>query len=330
MDTRQIRHFLAVAEHGNMLRAADAIHISQPALTRSIHNLESELDVPLFTRGPRGMALTIYGNLLLQHARLRQNQDQQAVAEIRALKAGKAGHLRLGVANFAITFLPKVLAQLLTEQPGLSVEIVDGTYEDLTDLVREGALDALAAGLPPVHRAEGLVHEELVAAQFLVVCRAGHPVTRQRGDSLREFAAQRWVIANRPRAIVEFLEMMFRDAGVVPPKPVIESGSMTYLKAVLLEGDFVTCLPRGLVERELASGELVALPFVHRTMSTVEGMIYRAEAIHPPALFLLIEAIKAEYAARNARERGAEVDPRGHGSNAKAPAKSRPPRTARR
>lgn len=298
MDTRQIRHFLAVVEHGNMLRAAEAIHLSQPALTRSIQNLESELDVPLFTRGPRGMTPTIYGNLLLEHARLLQNQDLQAMAEIRALKAGHAGHLRLGVANFAISPLPRVLSQLLITNPGLTVEIFEGGYEDLTDLVRQGAVDGLAAGFPPVHRAEDLVHEALIAAHFLIVCRAGHPLSSQHQIPLDVIAGQRWIIANRPRVIVELLEMMFRDAGTKPPRPIIESTSMTYLKAVLVEGDFVTCLPHGIVQRELESGDLVALPFAHTTMSAVEGIIYRAEAVHPPALFLLIEAIKAENASR--------------------------------
>ncbi len=70
MDMRQIRHLLAVAEHGNILRAAAAIHISQPALSRSIQNLEHELGVKLLERGPRGVAPTVYGTALLKHARL--------------------------------------------------------------------------------------------------------------------------------------------------------------------------------------------------------------------------------------------------------------------
>ena len=64
---------MAVVEHGNVRRAADHINLSQPALTKSIHNLEDELGVQLFTRGPRGVAPTIYGEILLPHARLLRN-----------------------------------------------------------------------------------------------------------------------------------------------------------------------------------------------------------------------------------------------------------------
>ena len=224
-------------------------------------------------------------------------QGEQAVAEIRALQAGSAGHLRLGVANFSITFLPRVIAQLLASTPGLSFEIVDGTYEDLTALVRQGALDAAVSGFPPLHRADDLVHQKLVAGEFVLVCRPGHPVLREARKSVPLLAKQRWIVANRPQQIVEFLELAFRNAGAMPPKPMITSGSMSFLRAVLLEGDFVSALPRGVLRQELESGTLVTIPYRGFPIATAEGMIYRAEAVHPPALFILIEAIKAANAA---------------------------------
>ncbi len=280
-----------------MRRAADHINLSQPALTKSIHNLEDELGVQLFTRGPRGVAPTIYGEILLRHARPLRNLGERAVAEIQAVKAGHVGHLRLGVANFSISFLPRVIAQLLATTPGLSFDIVDGTYEGLTALVREGVLDAVASGFPMVHRAEDLVHEELVAGEFAVVCRPDHPILAERRISLPLSAKQRWIVPNRPQQIVESFEYAFRTAGTEPPKPVITSGSMSFLKAVLCEGEFLTVLPRGVVRQELESGTLVTIPYKGFPVPTAEGMIYRAEAVHPPALFVLIEAIKAENAA---------------------------------
>jgi len=301
MDMRQLRQFIAVVQHGNVRRAADDINLSQPALTKSIHNLEEELGVQLFTRGPRGVAPTIYGEILLRHARLLRNESDRAVAEIAAFKEGHVGHLRLGVANFSIAFLPRVIAQLLATRPGLSFEVVDGTYEGLTALVREGVLDAVASGFPIVHRAEDLVHEELVPGEFLIVCRPDHPMVVHKQTSEDVFAQQRWIIPNRPQQIVDFLELTFRNAGLTPPKPMITSGSMSFLKAVLLEGEFLSALPRCVLRQELESGALVTIPYPGGPVHTVEGIIYRAQAVHPPALFLLIEAIKAENAAHEAQ-----------------------------
>lgn len=301
MDMRQLRQFIAVAEQGNVRRAAEGINLSQPALTKSIHNLEEELGVQLLKRGPRGVTPTMYGEILLRHARLLRNEGERAVAEIHAVKAGHVGHLRLGVANFSISFLPGVIAQLLVTTPGLSFEIVDGTYEGLTALVREGVLDAVASGFPMVHRAEDLIHEELVAGEFVLVCRPDHPIHAERQKSPPVIAKQRWIIPNRPQQIVEFLELTFRNAGVTPPKPMITSGSMSFLKAVLLEGEFLSALPRCVLRPELQAGTLVTIPYPGGPVRTVEGMIYRADAVHPPALFVLIEAIKAENAAQEVK-----------------------------
>lgn len=298
MDMRQARHLLAVAEHGNMLRAASAIHISQPALSKSIQNLEAELGVRLLERGPRGVSPTIYGTALLKHARLLLNQGEQAVAEIGAIKDGHLGHLRLGVANFAIHFLPAVLSKLLASKPGLSFEIVDGTYEGLTALVREGALDAVVSGLPPLHQVEDLVHEELNATEFVRVCRPDYRPFQQPNVSMAALRQARWILPNRPQAIVDLWELAFREARVTPPKPVLQSGSMMFIKAMLMEGQFVTVLPRGIVQAEVGSGRLKANALHHSFASVTEGIIYRAGGVHPPALLALLEAIRAESSGR--------------------------------
>jgi len=243
VDMRQVHHLVAVVEHGNMLRAASAIHISQPALSKSIQNLEAELGVRLLERSPRGVSPTIYGTTLLKHARLLLNQREQAVAEIEAIKDGHLGHLRLGVANFAIDFLPAVLAKLLSSRPGLSFDIVDGTYEGLTALVREGALDAVVSGLPPLHQAEDLVHQELTATEFVRVCRPDYRPFQQPEVSTETLGKARWILPNRPQAIIDLWELTFREVRVTPPKPVLQSASMMFIKAMLMEGQFLTVLP---------------------------------------------------------------------------------------
>lgn len=297
MDMRQVRHLIAVLEHGNMLRAAGAIHISQPALSKSIQNLEAELGVQLLERGPRGVAPTVYGTALARHARLLHNQGEQAAAEIRAIKAGQLGHLRLGVANFAIHFLPGVVAKLLASKPGLSFEIVDGTYEGLTALVREGAVDAVVSGFPPLHQAEDLVHEELTSTQFVLVCQPDCWPYRQAAVPMPALGNAQWILPNRPRAIVDLWELAFRTAGVTPPRPVLQSASMLFIKAMLLEGPLLTILPRGIVHGEVESGTLMAIALDHPFAMVKEGIIYRAGGVHPPALFALIEAIRAEQPA---------------------------------
>lgn len=298
MENRLLRHFVAVVEHGNVLGAARAIHISQPALTKSIQNLEAELGVPLLDRHSRGVTPTVYGKILFDHAKLLHNQAVRAAEEIRAVKEGRAGHLRLGVANFAIEFLPRVVARLVESTPGLTYEIADGTYEDLTALVREGALDAVISGFPPLHRAEDLEHEKLISGEFVVVCSAGHPLAGKRRVALAQLQHERWVMANRPLAIVELWELEFRYAGLTPPSIQIQSGSMAFLRSIVLQSHFVTFLPRGVVAEDLTARRLVAIAVpLSRPARTIEGIIYKADAVQPPALRQLIDAIRAEHRA---------------------------------
>lgn len=293
MNLRQAEQLVAVLEHGSLLRAAGAIHISQPALSKSIKSLEEELGVRLFERRPRGVTPTIYGTTLLKHARLLLNQGEQAVAEIQSIKKGHLGHLRLGVANFAIHFLPATLARLLATKPGLSLDIVDGTYEGLTALVREGALDAVVSGLPPVHQARDLVHEELNSTEFVRVCRSDYHPFVQPDLPLAVLETARWILPNRPTAIVDLSELAFREAHANPPKPVLQSASMMFVKAMLMEGQFLSVLPLGIVQPEVESGHLVANPLPNRSAKVQEGIIYREGGVHPPALFALIDAIRA-------------------------------------
>ncbi|MCK6553783.1 LysR family transcriptional regulator [Candidatus Binatia bacterium] len=293
MDLRQARHLVAVIEHGNVLRAANAIHLSQPALSKSIQNLEAELGVPLLERGPRGVAPTVYGLALLRHARLLLNQGDQAIAEIRAIREGQLGHLRLGVANFAIPSLPAVVAKLLASKPGLSIDVVDGTYEGLTELVREGALDAVVSGLPPVHRAEDLVHEELISTNFVLACRPDCMPFQPAPVAIASLDGVQWILPNRPQAIVDLWELGFRTMGVIPPRLVLQSASMMFIKALLMEGPFVTLLPRGIVQPEVGNGRLTAIELEHPFARVSEGIIYRPGGVQPPVLAALIEAIRS-------------------------------------
>ncbi|MBO46656.1 MAG: hypothetical protein CMJ96_07130, partial [Planctomycetes bacterium] len=102
MDIRHLRHFVATVDHGNMLRASAAIHITQPALTKSIKSLEDDLQIKLFNRHPKGVEATVFGRQLYEHARLIISQLDRAEKEIRAGVKGEIGHIRVGFGwNFA-------------------------------------------------------------------------------------------------------------------------------------------------------------------------------------------------------------------------------------
>jgi DNA-binding transcriptional LysR family regulator len=150
MELRHLRYFMAVAETGNLSRAAEKLFIAQPPLSVQIRQLEDEMGTPLFVRHPKGVRLTAAGEALLPEARLLLDR----AAHINALlsSTGSAGHLSLGyVPSASSTVLPDLLRKLRREQPGLRIELREMISGDQAEALVAGHLDAGLARIRPQH-----------------------------------------------------------------------------------------------------------------------------------------------------------------------------------
>ena len=176
MQSRLLRHFLAVVERKNITAASEDLHISQPALTRSIRQLEKAVGTTLFDRLPTGVALTRQGEVLARRARLMDLEYQHALAEITAMKQGLAGVLRIGAGPVWITtFLPPVIAAFHKQYPRVKVRLTSGVIDTLVPELLSGEIDALCANLDFAAQPE-IVKEPLVSIRHSVVARAKHPL----------------------------------------------------------------------------------------------------------------------------------------------------------
>jgi len=120
IDHRLIRQFVVAVEHGNITAASVALHISQPALTKSIRKLEDFLGVKLLERHSRGVVPTVFGEVLLRRGKLVELEFEYAATEIEALKGGKKGTIRIGSSPvFSTLYMPKVSAEIIQTKPGV-------------------------------------------------------------------------------------------------------------------------------------------------------------------------------------------------------------------
>ncbi len=295
MDLRRLRHFLAVVEHGSILRAADAIHLTQPALSRSIQTLESEVGVRLLERGRRGIEPSPHGLLLAREARRVLAQADEALAIVRGLDANGPARLALGVGTHLAGFVvPQVVAKLLRELPRLEVRVVDGSAEELIELLQRGELDAVLCAFPAEGAPPGLEFEELLRSDLAVVCRVAHPLARRRrAVALAELAARRWALAERPRAIGQVLRLGFAAAGLTLPEPAVRSTSLVFLLALLEQDNLVSFLPGGYVQEALRERRLVRLRTDLPPATARVGVLRRA-GDGAPATRSFIEALRAE------------------------------------
>lgn len=294
MDLRQLRHFVAVLEHGNMLRAAETINVTQPALSKSIRNLEDQLGVKLLERSPRGVSPTRYGLQLLDRAKLILNQTRKAELEIRDLMEGIRGHLNIGFgANFAGFMLPHAILKVVAERPGVTANIVSRPFDELLPMLRQGELDLAVVVFPPEYPDDEFVYEPLIVSEFKVVCRPQHPLVGTKGRiALSQLARLDWAVFDRPQATATLFVTAFLNRDVTPPNPVIQTSSVFFLKAALREGDYLSFVPPGLVFDELESGALVVLDTEMPRIRFKAGIVYRANDILPAAAMSVVEELR--------------------------------------
>ncbi|TDD68483.1 LysR family transcriptional regulator [Jiangella aurantiaca] len=215
MELRQLAYFVAVADEGGFARAAEALHVGQPAVSQQLRRLERELGVVLFERTTRRVRLTAEGDRLLPEARA----VLAAAERTRRLAAdlADAGSLRLGTSPAPGQRLPAFLAAVASRAPELRVQLSTVKLADRLESVRSGVLDA--ALVRDVTNAPGLELLALWSDPFVVALPAGHPLAAHETLELHELGGLPVRLAD-PRANPPFHRLVtaaFRTAGIDPP-----------------------------------------------------------------------------------------------------------------
>jgi DNA-binding transcriptional LysR family regulator len=290
VDLSQIRYFNAVARHGSFSAAAKALSITQPGLTKAVRRLEASLACSLFVRVPRGVILTPQGQALLRHASLLDIQLQDAREEVRSLDRGAVGELRIGAGpSWLSRALPRIVAELAAEYPGLRFQVVGGFNGSLMQSLRIGDLDLVVSALPDRSPA-GLRAIPLTTDTISVVARRDHPLRDKRRLQPSSTLAYPWALPGRDVLSRQRLEALFRVAGLEPPTPKIESDSISFIAAVLRESDMLSFATSQILRNERGGIAPLLIPGLSMTRSA--GILSRSSAGITPATQALIDAAK--------------------------------------
>src|SRR6266550_6756281 len=181
MELRHLRYFVAVGEEQHYGRAAERLHVAQPALSRQIQDLEKEMGFVLFDRLPRGVRLNAAGRLFLTDARRILQDVDKAKLRAERIAHGKAGTLRIGIAT-AVSWHGLVVdsfRELRRWQPGVELELRHLLSVDQVEAILSGRLDAgFAASLTPWHK--DLAHWEFAQDRMVLAVPKGHALTKQK------------------------------------------------------------------------------------------------------------------------------------------------------
>jgi LysR family pca operon transcriptional activator len=293
---RHIRAFLDIAAEGNLSAVARAHGLTQPALSRSLAELEALLGQALFLRQGRRMVLSEAGRIFRRHA-VAGLQALEAGAA--ALRPGEAGDLlRAGVLpTVAARVFPRVALRFgeLHDAITLSVETGPNTY--LLRRLRESAIDLMVGRMPGAGEMADLTFEHLYEEEVVLCARAGHPLAdRPVLDLLRSAPL---ILPTKGAIIRRAVEEYMASLGLLGLRPAFETVSLAVGRGLVLGSDALWFISRGVIEDDLERGDLIALETGARFLSGAVGITMRQGTEPRPGLDLLLQITRE--VARSAR-----------------------------
>lgn len=297
MSPLRLRHlevFLAVVAAGSMQRAVQSAHLSQPAISKLIRELENMFGVPLLERGRRGVKVTECGQALADRSRLILNEVTETAEELTAIGRGAIGRVRVGVLPVVeAVILPNTLLALRKSAPGLSVQVEEGTRTVLLNALRHGEVDCVVGRLDTGVDEQDMHIEKLLRMPTMLVVSPSHPLARAKRISWSDLAKYPWVLPQQNAPIRTVIDGQFIRAGIRPPTPSIESTSSRLNYAVVRGTDMITVMTQDAALGYIHSKTLVALPIDLAGPLPHVGVITRTKRLSQAVNVFLI-ALRAQ------------------------------------
>jgi len=298
LKTRQLLLIVALAEEGNIHRAAQVLNMTQPAASKLLKDLEEVLEVQLFDRLPRGMRPTWYGECMIRHAREALASLNQAHDELAALKAGRFGQVGVGaITSPGLALLPSAIAALKQDQPNLRVSLDIETSPVLLNRLREGKLDVIVARLFEEHDKANLRYEPLTGEPVCAVARPGHPLMSVNGLTLRDVVNAGWIVPPAGSVLRHRFDLMFTEASLVPPINVIETAAVLFITRMLQKSDMLCVIATEVANYYAAHGIVSILPLEMPCNMDDFGLITRTDRLPSPGAKLLMQALRTQSVA---------------------------------
>jgi DNA-binding transcriptional LysR family regulator len=249
----QIAAFVEVARRRSVSRAAEALFVTQPALTARLQGLERNLGARLFVRTPRGMKLTEAGESFLPYAVRALDSLTDGRMQVNALERGGAGRLAIGAAPAVSTYvLPGLLKRFAQSHPRVEVRVRTGHSEEMLELVLREQVDV---GLVRALQHRDISSTPLYEDRLILVVDPEHPFAASGGIRLAEISGQQLILFDRTSSYHELTSALFRRAGIAP-NGVMELDNIDAAKKMVEQGFGVALLPHTSVADELAAGTL--------------------------------------------------------------------------
>lgn len=291
MKLHHLRDVVAIAERGGLRAASRHLQLAQPALTRSLAELERELGAPLFERHARGMAMTATGKAFVQRANAILHEVRRAREEVDQLHGGTRGSVAAALSIAAhMALLPKALRPFRARYPDVQLRVIEGIYPTLEGGLRDGSIDFYIGPEPGRPVPSDLLQEALFDNTRTVLARRGHPLAG--ATSLAELVGAEWATTSITLHAEEEMGALFHLHGLDAPRLALQSQSALTLIVTLAYTDLLAMVPIQWMAFEPTVGILEAIPVREALPAPTIVLIHRAGLPLTPAATCLVDMLR--------------------------------------
>jgi len=296
LDQRLRLHLLravdAIEAQRSLIGASAAIGISQPSLTKSLHNLEQILEVQLFERHARGVRPTKAGIAVARATRRVFGELRQLEGELARLTDPDAGSLSIGALPTAATgVLPGAISRLTRSHPQIKVRLEQGLTEDLLPALAKGEIDLLVGRLYEPGAEDSFSRETLWDEPISMLARTGHPLLRIGGFLREELQDYRLLLPSVTQRVAEETDRVLALLGL-ETETALRSSSFGFIREMLYETDSVSMMPRLMMVGDLLRGSMQIVPLPVVSPPRPAGLVTARNRRLSPAAHALIASLR--------------------------------------
>ncbi|MEO7760967.1 MAG: LysR substrate-binding domain-containing protein [Casimicrobiaceae bacterium] len=305
MKLNQLRDVMAVAERGSLRAAARHLGVAQPALTRSIQELERELGVPLFEREAKGVVATQMGEMFIRRANAVRSELRRAREEIDQIKGELHGHVSVCLSTVPhIALLPYALPAFRARYPEVHLDLIEGLYTRMESALRVGIIDCYIGPPPKDQPGPDLTVEKLFDNTRVIMGRRGHPLAHAR--SLRELIDAEWLTTSVTYKANDELGPLFAQHDLPAPRVVVQAHSALTFIVALAYSDLLAMLPMQWTEFPLTRDALQRIDVKEVLPAPPICLVKRSGLPLTPAAEYFCDMIRRAAGHMGARAAGAD------------------------
>ena len=289
---RHLHTFVAVAQQGTLGRAAETLNLSQPALSKTLNELEQLTGTRLFERGRLGAQLTLVGEQFLTHAVKVLDALNSAGQALNRKEGLNNDIVRIGaLPTAALGILPTVIGQFHKQQKDITLQVATMNNTMLLAGLKSGEIDIGIGRMSDPELMSGLHYELLFLESLKLVVRPGHPLLQETVTLSR---VMEWPVVVSPNGTVprQNADALLQSQGCKMPAGCIETLSASLSRQLTVDFDYVWFVPSGAVKDDLRRGVLTALPIATQGAGEPIGILTRVDATLTPGTQTLLSAIR--------------------------------------